>query len=67
MIYDIINQPKHIDVEFDVVGTLYKVYLFPETGTFEVACWNDGDESVYDGFSTLFRLPTMTSITEIIK
>ena len=50
MIYHIHNQPKHIDVEFDVVGTLYKAYLFPETGTFEVACWNDGDESVYDGF-----------------
>ena len=50
MIYNIINQPKHIDVEYDVAGTLYKVYLYPETGTFEVACWNDGDESVVAGF-----------------
>ena len=50
MIYNIFNLPKHIDVEYDVAGTLYKVYLYPQTGTFEVACWNDGDESVTDGF-----------------
>ena len=40
MIYNIINMPKHIDVEYDVDGLLYKVYLYPETGTFEVACLN---------------------------
>ena len=50
MIYNIFNLPKHIDVEYDVAGTLYKVYLYPLQGTFEVACWNDGDESVVAGF-----------------
>ncbi len=50
MIYNIFNLPKHIDVEYDVAGTLYKVYLYPQTGTFEVACWNDGEESVVAGF-----------------
>jgi len=40
MIYNIFNLPKHIDVEYDVDGILYKVYLYPETGTFEVARLN---------------------------
>lgn len=42
--------PEHIDTEFDVDGTLFMVYLYPLTGNFEVAQWNDGEEHVIDGF-----------------
>jgi len=46
----IANMPSHIDVKFDLNGTLFMVYLYPLKGTFEVAQWNDGEEQVIDGF-----------------
>ena len=50
MYNDIVNMPSHIDINYDVDGTLFMVYLYPLTGTFEIAQWADGEEHVIDGF-----------------
>lgn len=50
MYNNIQNLPKNIDIEFNVNGSLFMVYMYPTDGYYEIALWEDGIEQVIDGF-----------------